>query len=230
MAKENKINKGIEQLKEAFVEQIRLLEDSARSFDDGKFREAKRIALALRILLHDTNIQKSLLGQLGVKKHIPFLNTSHGYSEKNLVASMCLLSINMSNTAEGETAKYLPIFEPDRQKLHIAFDKWWDDIIIDDKKNVFSRGKLVLFVANQDGGAHVDAGLGESYYNLKYNNSLGWEFVNSRGEVNPLDNEPALMSIRQICYEFLYSIKFSKNKTIVPLGLGDLYLYDKLNY
>ena len=40
--------------------------------------------------------------------------------------------------------------------LHIK--DWWNEIIIDDKRYIFSRRDIVMIAADQDGGAHVDEG------------------------------------------------------------------------
>ena len=51
------------------------------------------------------------------------------------------------------------------------FNDWWNEINFDDKKNKFTRRDIVTYVANQDGGAHVDPELDESYATLTKMNS-----------------------------------------------------------
>ena len=75
----------------------------------------------------------------------------------------------------------------------------------DDKKNKFTRRDIVTYVANQDGGAHVDPELDESYATLTKMNSLGWTDYNGN---KPLNN-PAYQAIRTIANEVLYSIAIS---------------------
>jgi hypothetical protein len=67
----------------------------------------------------------------------------------------------------------------------------------DDKKNKFTRRDIVTYVANQDGGAHVDPELDESYATLTKMNSLGWTDYNGN---KPLNN-PAYQAIRTIANE-----------------------------
>ena len=50
-------------LAELLREQIGFIERSAAAFDEGHEEEAKRIAVVLRVLLHDTPQSTSLLGQ-----------------------------------------------------------------------------------------------------------------------------------------------------------------------
>ena len=85
------------------------------------------------------------------------------------------------------------------------FNDWWNEIIFDDKKNKFTRRDIVTYVANQDGGAHVDPELDESYATLTKMDSLGWTGYN----VNKPLNNPAYQAIRTIANEVLYSIAIS---------------------
>ncbi len=85
------------------------------------------------------------------------------------------------------------------------FNDWWNEIIFDDKKNKFTRRDIVTYVANQDGGVHVDPELDESYATLTKMNSLGWTDYN----VNKPLNNPAYQAIRTIANEVLYSIAIS---------------------
>ena len=57
-------------------EQIDFLRTSCALYDEGKEHEAKRIALSVRVLVHDTGAGESLLGQLGVKDKQEFVDTS----------------------------------------------------------------------------------------------------------------------------------------------------------
>ena len=50
----------------ALSEQTEFLRMSAAAFDEGQFAEAKRLAVAVRTLCHDTRRSHSLLGQLGI--------------------------------------------------------------------------------------------------------------------------------------------------------------------
>src|SRR3954453_8408028 len=57
-------------------EQLGFLRSSAQAYDAGDTAEAKRLAVAVRILLHDTNSSHSLLGLLGVKDSLRFVDTA----------------------------------------------------------------------------------------------------------------------------------------------------------
>jgi hypothetical protein len=74
------------------------------------------------------------------------------------------------------------------------------------RNSVFTRKDLVLSIANQDGGAHVDPQLDEDYAGLTRKNSIGW-VAEIDGKIIPNESNPALASIRQIAYKVLESLK-----------------------
>ncbi|MEX7479045.1 hypothetical protein AB0861_023210, partial [Acinetobacter baumannii] len=88
----------------------------------------------------------------------------------------------------------------------LEFSQWWDQLVIDDKSGgVFTRKNLILFMANQDGGAHVDPSLDSSYAALKRDNSVGWVYSDGISEHPITDIE--LHSVRQIAYELIETLK-----------------------
>ena len=192
-----------EELKAHLEEQVYFLRASADSYDAGFEGEAKRIAVAIRVLLHDTRQSKSLLGQLGLKAR-EFLDTSLPLSPGNLTPHSGLIVTAMD---EGG-AKYCAFLDEgiDRPVLR-NFEEWWrGPIFVDSKKRQVSREEIVLAVANKDGGAHVDPNLDQKYADLSRGNSLGWNFSN--GTQEEAMGGPEKAALRQICHELL--------KTLVP--------------
>lgn len=61
-----RIKRTKDQLEALLNEQIEHLKFSADEFDNGRDAEASRLALSLRVLLHDTKSSHSLLGQLNM--------------------------------------------------------------------------------------------------------------------------------------------------------------------
>lgn len=186
-------------------EQICFLISSSMSFDRGHKEEAKRLAATLRLLLHDTERQISLLKQLG-KKQCLFYDTACEYNPKNMVPTMGLIAFS--------TCGYVALLDnlPEaRSSKKVSFDYWWKDkIVFDDKQgNLFTRKDLICFVANQDGGTHVDPKLNKSYADLTRFNSLGWNIqINRNGENIEVESNPVLISIRQIAHEVLKTLKY----------------------
>jgi uncharacterized protein YchJ len=66
------------------------------------------------------------------------------------------------------------------------------------------RGDLILIVANQDGGAHVDPEIDERYEKLANNKLVGWIAVGPNGE-HPIRHIEKV-HLRQIGFEFLQSV------------------------
>ena len=89
---------------------------------------------------------------------------------------------------------------------YVDFEEWWDkDVFVDNKGRRLSRGQLVLTVADQDGGAHVDPEIDGIYADLSRNNSLAWEAINGQ-EKRPMEG-PERAAIRQIAHEMLKTLK-----------------------
>jgi hypothetical protein len=228
----NKIPKSKDTLAEEFVIQMKRLADAARLFDEGSHYQACQMATVLRLMFRETKSQKSLLGQLDLLGKILILSTSTGYSPTNLLTQQCLLNMNLKTNEDGTyDGKYFPPFDDSGYDRWISTNKWWKEIVLaDGKKNVFTREKIVLYLSDQDGGVHVDPALDEPYHNLKNNNSMAWLMIGKTGDERPLCNDPAYMTVRQICYEFMASVARGKHNFLRQLNLKDLYLYDKTNY
>lgn len=191
-------------LRQHLADQIGFLESSADAFDADFHGEAKRLATTIRVLLHDTRHSKSLLGQLGMKD-VLFFDSAHPRHPR-AVTTYCGLTVLMMGP---QTHKYVPMLDDtlDGPKRPLPFEAWWDStVIVDNTHRRFTRKNLVLAVANQDGGAHVDPTLDEHYARLSRRNSLAWYHVPNRGPTVPVDGAvPA--TIRQIAHELLKTFR-----------------------
>jgi hypothetical protein len=102
-----------------------------------------------------------------------------------------------------------------------SFVDWWNRSILTDKSgNSFSRADLVLTVANQDGGGHVDPKLKPTYAALSREHSHGVRLIqggNGGGlgfiagigsvpEGDPIGNSLALANVRQIAHEAITTL------------------------
>lgn len=188
-----------------FQEQRSFMKRSMHSYDSGFEDEAQRIATIIRILLHDTKNQTSLLNHMNIKNKVQFLSTAEGYIPANKLSYEGLLETSSNGY-------YIPMNSASATFKGIMhqFDDWWNQIILDDKVNLFSRKDLILEVADTDGGAHVDHKLNEAYALLTKNHTLSGSLL-INGESHPLRNNPVYACIRQIASELLYSIDLSEN-------------------
>ena len=206
----NKTPQSTTELYAHLADHLHFLETSSHAFDMGYEGEAKRLATSLRVLLHDTQKSKSLLGQLN-KKDVLFLDTSIEFNPNNHLTHSGLTSVQIS----ANEAKFIPFLDdkPVGNVKRIEFEKWWNKIVIvDDQRNKIRRKDLVLYLSNQDGGAHVDPNLDETYARLSRQNSLGWlvETKNSNGFQTLGGSHFA--SVRQIAHEVLSTLR-DTNKT-----------------
>jgi len=206
-----KIEQTKDELKSHLREQIEFLKRSSQTYDEGYISEAKRLAVAIRLLLHDTQKSTSLLTLLK-KKDILFYDTSLDYNPNNFPSTIGLIITKYIITKTGQkSAEYVPPLDdgpPTRYtKGKITFEKWWNKIVFADSKgNKLTRRNLVLAVSNKDGGAHVDHRLDKDYADMTRFNSLGLRFIQN-GNKRYFATHPELASVRQISHEILKSLK-----------------------
>jgi len=191
-------------------EQIEFLQRSAKSFDVGYVSEGKRMALVIRVLLHNTSHSHSLLHLLG-KDKIKFYNTASNTDNGTAMSTHRLIGLKLSiNKGKSETSYYAPLDNRNPNidvNRKIDFLQWWNGIVIIDKlSNKFSRKDIILSICNTDGGAHIDPKLNAVYAALSRFNSLGWKASDSKGKDRDLFNAE-LMTTRQICHEVLKTLK-----------------------
>ncbi|PWB51758.1 MAG: hypothetical protein C3F06_10120 [Candidatus Methanoperedenaceae archaeon] len=192
------------ELKSHLKEQIQFLSRSAKLYDEGFINEAKRMSVQLRILLHDTTKSTSLLTQLN-KKDMLFYDHSWDDTPGNLMIFMGLIAIEMG-CGKGSFLPLLDKWSEDTPRKK-SFEDWWNKIVLDDRNgSILTRKNLVLTVADQDGGAHIDSKLDTAYGNITRHNSLRLEFVSFNGKKG-FSNRIELASIRHIAYEVLISLK-----------------------
>ena len=193
-------------------EQLEFLNRSAFHYDEGESSEAKRIATAIRVLLHQTSTSHSLLDQLNLKG-IGFLNTAIEYNalNKDFFYGLCSVQISFDENMImiGKCKPFLGNLPDGVIKKKLLFSNWWNQIVIADSKgNTFKRRELVLALTNTDGGAHVDPTLDARYRALSRENSLGFSVGTNGAFTSILGFE--LAAARQIAYELVCSIKDRK--------------------
>ncbi len=194
---------------------VSFLRRSGRLFDDSAEDEALRLAVSIRVLVHDTPHSISVLEQLGVKTTITYLDSyipPPEPQEGNLIWHMGAGIAGLTADESGQ-----PCYKATKD-LHplsigpVPFDDWWNRTIIRDQAGAeFSRKALTLALANQDGGAHVDPELDEAYDALSRSNSLGWMAGVPSGTGDgaadsvPMGS-PVPANVRQIAWELERSI------------------------
>jgi hypothetical protein len=199
-----------EDLNRHFQEQLGFLERSAEAFDTGYPDEAKRLALTIRLLVHDTPNSRSLLSQLG-RKDVKFLDSAIDVETTSLTSQAGLTDVSIG---QGGVKHVAPLDTGETRWTD--FESWWNKVVIRDLKGrELTRKDLDLTVANQDGGAHVDTMLDETYERLSRGNSLG-RYAATR-KMTPVTSVE-LVSIRQIAHELLRTLKPGYRRERRPEG------------
>ncbi len=185
--------------------QIDFLKRSCYSFDSGFQDEAFRIAVVLRVLFHSTKQSTSLLKHLDYE-NLPLISTK-AHTSKELLNSASLYMGLIQMRANGLVPKLNtgPIIR------EIDFIEWWNEVVLIPGKNIkFTRRRLVLEMANKDGGAHIDKKISAEYEIIL--NGVG-ELYRSDSEGNisieKVENMH-LITVRQIAFEVINSRSINK--------------------
>lgn len=192
-------------------EQVGFLETSSRLYDEGNKTEAKRIAVSLRVLLHDTSISHSLLGQLGIKNSIQFQHVCG--LDPAAGEPVIFWGVSIANYGSGYELE--PTLGPVERET--PFDDWWNGrlIVVKAKDASYTRKDIILAVANTDGGAHVGTDIPESYLNLSRDNQFIWQ---TQDPGMPFPNQPEQPILRTLAYEMLLSLKKYATSSAPPVA------------
>lgn len=209
------------QLQSQLDDQIEFIIRSCDAFDVGCEAEAKRLAVALRILIHDKGNSKSLLGQLG-KLDRDFFDTLMPMPGTSLIPEMGLVFTELGLNG----VRYVAPLDNVSEHSMTQFDQWWNAEIFKVRAGEYvSRRLLVMTAADQDGGAHVDASLDELYHRLVHENALGWTVVSNSESESPM-GDPTRATLRQIAHEVLKTLVEGYEKMYEPQGtmFGQTYI------
>lgn len=211
-----KVPQTTEQLLSQLEKQIRWLERSVSSFDEGYEDEAGRLAVVIRVLVHDTQNSHSLLSQLG-RKSVAFFDGSTPPVAGNLLSYGGLVQVSVGGS---KGVRFLPMLDDNpTPRGFVAFDDWWTTpIFAKPTGETLSRRQIILTAANQDGGAHVDPALDEDYKALQDGHYLGWISVGMDGASKMIGVEKA--AIRQIAHEVLRTLKPDMPRQVPAYGDG----------
>ena len=197
-------------------------------FNNGDELIAIDIAVQIRTLVHDPEKRKknskSLLKELG-KKDIMFVSlmdpnwpnsgisnrifgdniSNITYLQKETFVSG-LLGANHKKAGTKIITKYFPLsFKGNPKIKKLTFDDWWNKeevAFINGQNEKITRGEIVLFVANKDGGAHYED-IEKPAKNLKSSKLLG---VTINGELAETMDYPLYPMLCQMAYEVILTL------------------------
>ncbi len=189
-------------LKGYLRELVRFMKDSCDAFDLGIPGEAKRLAVCIRILVHDMDQAPSLLTRLQ-RKDILFYDECPNYRPELELPFSGLAVV----TIGGPKPRYTPRLgcNPRIQMKKVTFKEWWNKTIIADpgRKVNLTRADVILNVANSVGGP-VESKLDEAYDKLiqTYFNGPVVEIAGGK----PYDAQIEFASVRQMAFEVLKTV------------------------
>ncbi len=157
--------------------------------------------------MHDSTTSHSLLGQLGLKETLRFVDTGETVDPRNLAPTQGLVIMRASGVA-GAYAAPLDDLPGERIGRTSLFPYWWMrpvSKLTDGRK--LSRRDYVLPVANREGGAHVDPALDALFDDFVNRNPFGWTWASEGGGQEPFLGNAALEAVRQIAYELEETIR-----------------------
>jgi hypothetical protein len=186
--------------------QLNFIISSCKLYDEGRYEEALRIAVAARVLFHNTKSSKAIIGGHYEAKGLKLLSTTMfkpGLPVKN---THFMGFIGLYPSIGG----FKPILNDGERKEKIPWRDWWSVepiMALNKTQEHLTRRQLILACANKDGGAHVDEIKPEEYDRL--DDGLGIEVVvrfqgKSTKERIKL-RHANLAALRQIGHEILLS-------------------------
>ncbi len=175
------------------AEQVSFLRSSATAYDAGHFGEAKRLAVVLRILLHDTPRSTALLHALGIKASLRYYDR---YADGLSPNAKGYVGVAMGFTPKG-LRYFASLTEPSKMS---DFNVYWAGVAIKLGQSEYKRSDVILGVSNMDGGAHVDPALDPKYAELSRDYAATWT-VGVGENVGTVENGPHLPIVRQCAYE-----------------------------
>jgi hypothetical protein len=189
-------------LEQHLKEQIEFLTRSIRDYDLGCLSEYKRMATIIRVVAYDGGRSTSLISHLGMEQE-PFVSYAAPLNPRNLLTEQSLIILKVSQ----DSCEHLPVLDqgPPMMQRWLPKNEWLNEPVFrDSNRNEFSRLDFIKWVANQDGGAHVDGSVEENYARLQEGETVGWIFEGPNGPVPITDI--ARSHIRHFAFEFLTSL------------------------
>ena len=194
------------------------LQHLCEDYDKGNTFAVVLIAVVLRTLLKTKGSTISVLEQLGLNT-IPFVDSSlpqGSFSFWHLGDNVCnhtflmqnvyggLLIKKVTNKDNGLNLDFLPLLGANKNSKTLPFEEWYQGVVFESKEYSFTRENCIEYVADKDGGAHLDRNIPMDYYTFRQTTALQTIID---GQVAVFNQNPVYVSIRQIAWEVLDSVK-----------------------
>lgn len=198
---------------ESLLEQLEFLIDDCDSYDRGKFNRSKQISMTIRNLVVTTGSSTSVLTHLKRRESMKFCSTAS--FPKNAVFYLGMVfPISVTKKDGSITHIYLPFLNSNKSVLKkwVPFERWWHQKVIIHNDLTFSRYNMIDYMANQDGGGHVDSDVVEKYYKISKGTESMFYATDKPLDIDPYQKgEPFkylhFALVRQIAHELILSIR-----------------------
>lgn len=198
------------ELQELYRDAIDALISSCDRFDRGDTREYRQIAATTRNLCRDTRMSRSLLGQVGMKG-CNFLTSSPIISPGNKLSECHLVELIIRPKVPNKPASWQAVLDSAPMEF-ASFDIWWTTpVVVQPDENDFSRDHLIGYVADQDGGVHVDPAIDAAFQKMRRE---AFNYTDGRSTTEHVDRHV----VRQIAHELLKSLRPSYRRNYRLLG------------
>lgn len=199
---------------ESLTEQLDFLVNNCKMYDQGKYNYAKQIALNIRVIIFDSYSSTSVLTHLGKKESMQFCSTAP-FPKKAVYFNELTTTIDRFNESNTIEHTFIPILNANKEhgKKWVDFETWFKQKILVSNPDSFTREDMLRYMANQDGGGHIDAYIQEKYYKI----SKGIESMLYTAPVPLEEGNPFYLGkpylnlhfavIRQIAHELILSIR-----------------------
>lgn len=224
MAEESKRTQA--ELEQSLKGQLRLLTDYCNQYDAGNLEYVFPMSTTLRVLLKDTRNCHSLLGQLGLKDALQFVDSAHhckggfccweinGLHDSTLIDGAVyagLVSKKLKQAGDGLMVSLQPLckFGHYRQQQLKSFDDWYNDEVLDDTLQKMTRKNVIENIAEKEGGCHYDTKSTPEQRTFQKPGSLCVVLNGTAVEFQPA---PVYTTLRQIAWEVIESLKLETAK------------------
>lgn len=176
---------------------LKTLNSLSRFFDSGHPDTAFIMANSLRAIFKNTRGQTSILKLLD-SENIRILSTVEPQGDvRGLISYDGLLHMRFSRRAS-----FVAPLGQAPHKEFIPVSDWYEQVVSIHSGHVYSRQSLILCVAENDSGTHVDPKLPKGYETLK---SGVWTGYDEKTREKFAIEDLQLLMIRQIVYEVVNS-------------------------
>ena len=185
--------------------QLGFLRRSCDSYDSGFDDEAIRIAVIIRVLLHNTRVSTSLLSLLNAQ-NINLLSTCPEIDISHIMFSggLSWSQLKVEND-QCVHAKPVPMLDSHKNEDRLlSISDWWEQVVYVISEGRLTRKQIVLTASNQDGGAHVDKKLTREYEALQRGIGIMGYSIGGQAAEFAIENLQ-LSDLRQMGYEILNS-------------------------